>query len=384
MKILWIKCKRFDKDMDRATWVEMVKAIINKGDKPVLIVPRMKNKLNIPRDNVKYIQRMQWRILYSISFSSFLFLYLLFTVLPNPPNAVILDEITFFFLFPFIILSKTKFIKTKFVLDIRSVPVEIHSATAHIKEQIYKLVLSISKIFLEGITVISPLMKKQICDEYSIDEDRVGIWSSGVSVETFSVSDVKRIDTFPFNNKYFIVMYHGVLSKSRGLQETVKAIKLLEDRHRDIVFFILGDGDARKELESLIKNLKLEGKVFLHNPVPNEEVPQYIAACDVGIIPLPNLVWWKVSSSLKLIEYLAMGKPVIVTDIEAHRNVIGDLPCGIFIKSSEPEEIAKGIEKAYNLRKKLKEMGRTRRELVTNKYTWEKQAENLLNFLKNL
>ena len=76
-----------------------------------------------------------------------------------------------------------------------------------------------------------------------------------------------------------------------------------------------------------------------------------------------------------------MGKSVIVTDIEAHREVLNNSPGGIFIKSHEPEEIAKGIEKAYHLRNKMGKMGRER---VIHKYTWEKQAENLTKFLETL
>jgi glycosyltransferase involved in cell wall biosynthesis len=83
-------------------------------------------------------------------------------------------------------------------------------------------------------------------------------------------------------------------------------------------------------------------------------------------------------------EYLAMGKSVIVTDIEAHREVLNGLPCGIFIKSHNVEEIARAIERAYRRRHEFRKRGRMGREMVIQRFTWDKQAENLTDFLKAL
>lgn len=385
MKIIWINCERFDRNLDKATWIEMTTCLRKKGHLVYLIVPFSGTRDNFGLgENIVYLPTMPWRGFYSLGFCLTVFLYLIAVTLLDTPNIILLGEKTFFPLVPFMALSKLKLIKTKFVLDIRSIPVEVHDLLDRIKEQIYKAVVSLANFFLDGVTVISPLMKKQICNEYNIDKNNVGIWSSGVSLETFNFECIDPINEPPFCNKELIVMYHGVLSQSRGLQETVQAIKLLKSKYPDIVFFMLGDGKAKDELESLIKELNLENNVFLHKSVPYDDVPKYIASCDIGILPFPNLNWWRVSSPLKLMEYLAMGKSVIVTDIEAHRKVLNNSLCGIFIKSHQPEEIARGIEKAYHSRNKLGKMGKMERERVIHKYTWEKQAENLINFLETL
>lgn len=385
MKIVWIRYKRFDRDPDKVTWIEMTKELLKKGHLVSLIVPYSGNRHDFGLGkNIVYLPTVPWRGFYSLGFSLTLFLYLVPDTLLDTPNVILLDFMAFFPLVPFMVLSKLRLIKTKFVLDIRTVPVEVHDLIYRIKEQIYKAVVSLAHFFSDGLTVISPLMKKQICYKYNIDEHNVGIWSSGVSLATFDCENIGPTNEPPFCDKKFIIMYHGVLSQSRGLQETVKAIELLNSKYPDIALFILGDGKARDELELLVKERKLEDNVFLHKPVPYEEVPKYITHCNVGILPFPNLNWWRVSSPLKLMEYLAMGKSVVVTNIEAHREVLNNSPCGIFIKSHHPEEIAQGIEKAYHLKDKLGEMGRRGRELVIRKYTWGKQTKNLINFLETL
>ena len=385
MKIVWVNYKRFGEGLSKTSRIEMTKELLRMGHSVYLVVPYSGNRYKFGLgENMKYLLTMSRRGFYSLGFSVTLFLYLIPVTLRDTPNIVFLDLKSFFPLVPFMVLSKLRLIKTKFVLDIRSIPVEVHGRMDRINERIYKAVVSLANSFSDGVTVISPLMKKQICHVYNIDENNVGIWSSGVSLETFNFEGIDPINEPPFCNKEFIVMYHGALSQSRGLQETVKAIGLLNSTYPNIVFFILGDGKAKSKLELSIKELNLGNNVFLHKSVPYEDVPKYIVSCHIGILPLPNLNWWRVSSPLKLMEYLAMGKSVIVTDIEAHREVLNNSPCGIFIKSNNPEEIAQGIIRAYTLKDKLKEIGKIGREIVAHDYTWKKQADNLMNFLESL
>ena len=111
-------------------------------------------------------------------------------------------------------------------------------------------------------------------------------------------------------------------------------------------------------------------------------MPAYVALSDVGLLPFPNLMWWRVSSPIKLMEYMAMRKPVIVTDIEAHREVLGEREMAIYVKDNQPESLAEGIMQAYHKRKTLKNPGRQARQLVESRYTWKKQAEKLALFLE--
>lgn len=391
MKIIWINCKRFDKDLSKTSRIEMIRELLNKGHFASLIVPDSQEGCDFGLGrHIKYLPAFQHRIFHYLSFSISLLVYVILAGAFSSRLFVITDYLTCLPLLPLLVLSKLGLLRTKFVLDIRSIPVGVYSLKTSIigftKQQIYRIVLALAKFFSDGVTVISHLMKKQICDKYNINKNKVGIWSSSVSLRHFNPNAGNlHMNEGPFgNDKRFIVMYHGALSRGKGLKETVKAIKILNSNYPDIVFFMLGDGEAKGELTFLIKMMNLENNVFLHVPVPYEDVPKYIASCNVGILPFPDMSWWRVSSPLKLIEYLAMEKPVIVTDIEAHRNVLNASLCGIFIKSSEPHEIAQGIIRAYNQRVRLKKIGKEGREIVTQRYTWEKQAEKLLDFLGSL
>jgi len=79
-----------------------------------------------------------------------------------------------------------------------------------------------------------------------------------------------------------------------------------------------------------------------------------------------------------------MKKVVIVTDIPANREIVGNNKSGIYISSTNPVEVAKSIVYAYENREKLKKWGASGRKIVTKKYNWENAAEHLENYLLSI
>ena len=179
----------------------------------------------------------------------------------------------------------------------------------------------------------------------------------------------------------FVVFYHGVFTATRGLKETVESMKILRSEYPNVVLFLLGTGPMVSTLKRVVQEEGLQEHVIVHDPVDYAEVPKFIEMSDVCIVPLPDHPYWRSQCPLKLLEYLAMEKAVIVTDIPAHRSVIGDEKCGIYISSVTPTEIAKSVVYAYHNKEKLAEWGKSGRGIIDKKYTWEKVAEDLENYL---
>ena len=78
---------------------------------------------------------------------------------------------------------------------------------------------------------------------------------------------------------------------------------------------------------------------------------------------------------------MAMKKTVIVSDIPAHRLIIGSNKNGVYVSHVNPVELAKAIRYAYDNRDKLEEWGEIGREIVIRKYVWKKVNEDLVNYL---
>jgi glycosyltransferase involved in cell wall biosynthesis len=277
-------------------------------------------------------------------------------------------------------------IRPKVILDVRSTPVRTRGASARLDSLLFRSSIILAKEKLDGITILTEPMKRDVCHEFSIDSKFVGVWTSGVSSvlfnpEKYDETEIRR--QLNLEDK-FVIFYHGAM-RHRGLEETLEAVKMLNSERSDLVLFLLGSGNETcSSLRNLVLNAGLENNVIFHDQVDYSSVPKYISMCDLGIVPLPDLPKWRFQCPLKLLEYLAMKKAVIVTDIPANRIVIGKSKCGIFIPSIDPKEIAKAVVFAYSNRKKLKEFGALGRSIIEEKYTWEKVEIDLENFLLSL
>jgi glycosyltransferase involved in cell wall biosynthesis len=320
-------------------------------------------------------------------FTIVLILFLPVFIIISKPDFVIFDpNVHILSCFPSLFVSK--FTKVRAVLDIRTVPVETVGFRGFLREFWFSVPILIAKKLFDGITIITPSMKKKICNDFDLNPDNVGVWTSGVSESLFNPRNF-ILENAELKKKWgltgkFVVFYHGVFAPTRGLSETIHAMKMMVPKYPDIVFFLLGAGPSASKLSALIQKEHLQENVIIANPVDHSEVPKFISMCDVGIVPLPDHPYWRFQSPLKLLEYLAMEKTVILTDIPAHRAVIGEAKCGIYISSVKPMEIANAIEYVYLNKDSLKERGKIGREIVKREYTWEKVAGDLENYLLSI
>jgi glycosyltransferase involved in cell wall biosynthesis len=78
-------------------------------------------------------------------------------------------------------------------------------------------------------------------------------------------------------------------------------------------FYIYGNGPHKSHLRSLVDRLGLQDRVFLLDPVPFEEVHQIMANADLGVVPKRNDPFGGEAFSTKILEFMQVGTPVIVS-----------------------------------------------------------------------
>ena len=386
---LWISPTILDLELHKTGLLQISEHLAQLGHKTHLVAVRSKNiqqnensqvhMISIP---LRYIPIIS-RIMYSMAL---MLLMPILLILLRPDFVIMEPDISILSSIPSLLISRLK--RVKFVLDIRSVPVETTGFVGFLTKTWFSVSILLAEKLFDGMTIITYLMKNEVCRSFDLDPENVGVWTTGVSEtlfnprSSFSGSPILR-KKLGLEGK-FVVFYHGVLTATRGLTETIKAIRILEPTHPEVVFFLLGSGPAAFELKDLIQQEDLQHNVIVHDPVDQSKVPEFIGMSDLCIVPLPNHPYWRFQCPLKLLEYLAMEKVVIATDIPAHRLVIGEEKCGIYVSSAEPQEIAKAIVYAYRNKEKLAEWGKSGRAIVEEKYTWEKVAEDLKNYLLSI
>lgn len=389
-KILWVSPIILDTHLHKTAFLHISRQFAELGYDSSIIAVQSGNVPQIENSQVRIISvpLRYVPVVSPVMFTVVLFFFLPIYIILSKPDFIIMyqPEVSVLSSIPGLLVSKFK--RVKFVLDVRSTPVETVGFRGFMQTFWFSTSVLIAKKLFDGTTIITSLMKKEVCNRFHINPNKVGIWTAGVSTTLFNpknyISESTELRRKLGLSGKFVVFYHGVFTATRGLTETIKAIKILKHKHPDVAFFLLGTGPIVSMLKALIQEEGLQDNVIIHNPVNHAEVPKFIGMCDVGIVPLPYHPYWRFQCPLKLLEYLAMEKVVIVTDIPAHRAVVGEWKCGIYASSAKPSEIAKSITYAYHNREKLEKWGKFGRTIVNERYTWEKVAEDLENYLLSI
>jgi glycosyltransferase involved in cell wall biosynthesis len=315
---------------------------------------------------------------------SVLMVYLPFLILKKRPSFIVLEPTAY--IIGLALTPITRILRIKIIMDIRTTPVDpLKNFSAYLRSISFRTSILIAKTKFDGITILTEMMKDEICSEYGIERKFVGVVSSGVSTDLFNpirYNSQQLREEFGLKNE-FLIFYHGAMGEGRseGIIATIKSFLLLKNSVFYKLFLL---GEPSVTIKKTIEENNLDKYVLIQKRVPYEIVPRLIAMCDIGIVPLSDSPKWRNQSPLKLLEYLSMGKPVIVTDILAHRNILADDKSGIYINSIEPSEIAKAISYAYENRCRLNKWGLSGRKIVESSYSWDKVAFDFEAFLKNL
>jgi glycosyltransferase involved in cell wall biosynthesis len=333
----------------------------------------------VPHDDAIYLPMINRPFLTTLTFQVGLFVVLPFLLLAARPDVIIVDHFSVLAILPWALLGRLGILRPAFILDLRTLPVDVAGWRGWITSRRFDLSVAFAARFMAGLTMITPRMREMLARRLGIPESRIGVWESGVNLEQFSAGRSRRHELSWTGE--FIVLYHGSLSPNRGLQMAVAAFTLLRERCPAARLCLLGSGAAEDELRALITQLGLGDRVRLYPPVPYAEVNDYVASADIGIIPLPNIEWWSTSSPLKLLEYLAAGKPVIVSRIAGHVAVVGDCACAWYLPEVLPEAIADGVAHFYARQGALGDLGSLGQALVAQRYTWATQARKLVAYL---
>lgn len=374
MKIGWFLEKQFDVAHDIATWVEMIKVL--QVDSDVFLVTGYRSK-KIQIDGLKN-KIIYIKMPYIPFLKRVVFYYRQVRIFKNiirkrRPDVLLFNTQNYFLLKKAIRLQR-KF-KYRSFLDIRTLPVYSSIIINGIEEFMFKKCMKTASADFDGVSYITEEMKRYCQEKYFLPEHKTKIWSSGVDVDIFKPSKVT------VERKSLCLIYHGSITENRQLDSVIKACKLLKDIRIELI--LLGSGNGIEQLKRLTARLKLEKKVFFYPPVVYNKVPEYINRADAGILPFGSFSRWSTSSPIKLFEYLACGKPVIVTRIPAHINVLEGKEFAFWAYSSAPKEIAKAIKKAYAKKHRFNKIGKQARQFVNNYFTWKIQAEKILRFISN-
>jgi glycosyltransferase involved in cell wall biosynthesis len=119
-------------------------------------------------------------------------------------------------------------------------------------------------------------------------------------------------------NGVFRLIYPGTLSIHQGLETAIRAVAMARQSVPHLQFLIYGKGTDQGFFENLVKELNLEGIVVFKGLLPLEQIADAMAEADLGIEPKLKNSFANEAFSTKILEFMLLGVPVIVSDTSTH------------------------------------------------------------------
>jgi glycosyltransferase involved in cell wall biosynthesis len=133
---------------------------------------------------------------------------------------------------------------------------------------------------------------------------------------------------------------------------------------------IVGEGPYRQQLEALVANAGLKGSVRITGHVRHERVPDYVALFDVAVSPRATFY----ASPMKVIEYMALGKPVVVPRTPNFLDIVDDCVNGVTFEEGSAPALKEAIAYLYKSRDICLQLGRHARRKVEDRLNWRWNA----------
>lgn len=166
----------------------------------------------------------------------------------------------------------------------------------------------------ELITVHEPL--RQLSLARGIAPERISVVMNSADPRIFDLVAHPRRG-FMADGELRLV-HHSNLQRIYGLDVAVRAVALIGDEI-PIQLDVYGDGPHRAAVQAVIRETDTADRVHLHGRVAIDELPGILAAADIGLVPSLDEPYLRYSLSTKLLEYVAMGVPVIATGLATLR-----------------------------------------------------------------
>ena len=177
-----------------------------------------------------------------------------------------------------------------------------------------------------------------------------------------------------------LAAYLGVMGPQDGVDHALRALAYL--RHElgrdDLHTVFMGDGDAREELVTLAQQLDLTDRVEFTGRVSDEFVQRCLSTADVCLSPDPRNPLNEVSTMNKVVEYMAMGRPLVSFDLAEARVSAGE--AAVYAPSDDDQAFAKTLDALLDDPEDRARRGAEGRARVTERLSWAISRRNLIEF----
>jgi glycosyltransferase involved in cell wall biosynthesis len=312
----------------------------------------------------EYGSALLWEFLYT----GWIFLRRGFHVIQgcNPPDNIFLVALPF------------KLFGVKYIFDHHDANPELYLSKYDKENTLYR-----AQVWLEKMTFRCTDVAMSTNESYKelavrrggLEREDVFVVRNGPDLETFKPVAPKPELKY---GKQYLIGYVGTMSIQEGLDLLLDVAQYMKERgRRDVHFTCVGGGPGLAGLRQMVKDKNLENTVNFTGRIPDSQLLDILSTADVCVNPDKPCDMNDISTMIKIMEYMALSKPIVQFDLKEGRFSAGEASLYADNKNQVPDFAEKILWLLANPEER-KRMGEFGHERVRTRLAWEYSVGNLL------
>ncbi len=290
----------------------------------------------------------------------------------NPPDLIYLVAL------PFKLLGK------RFLFDHHDINPELYEAKFGRKDFMYRMMLFFERRTFKSARVsiaTNESYKKIAMERGGKKEEDVFVVRSGPSLERMKI--IPPVEALKKGRRY-LVGYVGVIGKQEGLDYLINAAQyIVQERNRqDVHFICVGGGTELENIKGLAAEKGVEEYFTFTGRVPDQQLLEALNTVDVCVNPDEYNEMNRKSTMNKIMEYMALAKPIVQFDMEEGR--FSAQEASLYARPNDSKDMAEKILLLLDDPEQRERMGAFGYERVKNELEWKYEKENLYRAYRKL
>lgn len=284
----------------------------------------------------------------------------------NPPDLI------------FLVAWQFRLLGKPFIFDHHDICPELYEAKFGHRGWMWRL-----QVLLERLTFRSAKVSIATNNSYrriaiergKMPADNVFVVRSGPDIA--HLKPVEPVDAWRRGRRY-LVGYVGVMAEQEGIDLLIEAVDLIVREHgrSDIQFCLVGGGPSLARLINMASERGLAEYITFTGRAPDQVLFEVLSTMDLGVNPDRVNVMNDKSTMNKIMEYMAMGKPIVQFDVTEGRFSAQD--ASLYARPNDPADLAAKIITLIDDPARRAAMGAYGRQRVTDELSWQHQIQPLL------
>jgi glycosyltransferase involved in cell wall biosynthesis len=324
-----------------------------------------------PQNALGYIVEYSWSLVATFVLSLFASVHRGFDIIhtANPPDTAVLIALFY------------KLFGKRFVFDHHDLAPEMYLVRSNFQGNrfLHRMLIWLEKMsfrFADHVIATNQSYKNVAMQRGHVPEKRITVVRNGPALDRLKLAepdpDLKRRGDI-------IIGYIGVIALQDGLDYLLRALQRLRTDlgRNDFFSVVIGKGSALADLKAQARQLGLDQYVWFTGFIPDADVLRYLSTADICVDPDPSNIFNDRCTMIKMMEYMALGKPIVAFDLPEHRVTAGE--AALYARPNDELDFARHLAVLMDDPERRKKMGEIGRERIENELAWPYQAKHLLD-----